>query len=180
MPNVSTVVSVQSLFLIAVERFGAVVFPLRSPVISRKLRTFLVLGSWLVSAAICSPFLFTLKLVEKAEKPECVVSSTEAFGDSSSFADYVLSLYVVIIFIPLSLLTLLYSVVLYKLKPQRFPGEHSHSRGISFYLFIVISSFMAQANCVINPWICFICSAKYRQGLKELSPKSCNLEKVSS
>ena len=35
--DVSTVVSIQNLVLIAVDRFGAVVFPLRSPLISSKL-----------------------------------------------------------------------------------------------------------------------------------------------
>ena len=41
--DVSTAVSIQSLVLIAVGRFGAVVYPLRSPLISSKLCPFFIL-----------------------------------------------------------------------------------------------------------------------------------------
>ena len=61
--TVSSFVSVQSLVLIAVDRFGAVVFPLRSPLISSKLVPFFILATWIVAMA-CSPFLFTNKLVK--------------------------------------------------------------------------------------------------------------------
>ena len=42
LPSVSILVSIQSLVLIAVDRFGAVVFPLRSPLISSKLCPFFI------------------------------------------------------------------------------------------------------------------------------------------
>ena len=45
--NVSFVVSIQNLILIAVDRFGAVVFPLRSPLIRSKLCPFLILAKWM-------------------------------------------------------------------------------------------------------------------------------------
>ena len=57
--EVSTKVSIQNLVLIAVDRFVAVVFPLRSPVIRSKLCPFFILGTWIASAAVCSPYLFT-------------------------------------------------------------------------------------------------------------------------
>ena len=43
--DVSTVVSIQNLILIAVDRFGAVVFPLRSPLIRSKLCPFFILAT---------------------------------------------------------------------------------------------------------------------------------------
>ena len=45
LPDISIAVSTQSLVLIAVDRFGAVVFPLRSPLISSKRCPFSPLGS---------------------------------------------------------------------------------------------------------------------------------------
>ena len=45
LPSVSFLVSIQSLVLIAVDRFGAVVFPLRSPLISSKLCPFFILAT---------------------------------------------------------------------------------------------------------------------------------------
>ena len=64
LPDVSTGVSIQSLVLITVGRFGAVVCPLRSPLISSKLYPFFVLATWIVAMAIHSPYLFGFKVVE--------------------------------------------------------------------------------------------------------------------
>ena len=63
LPEVSAVVSIQCLVLITVGRFGAVVYPLRSPLISSKLCPFLVLATWIVAMAIHSPHLFAFRLV---------------------------------------------------------------------------------------------------------------------
>ena len=65
--NVSLVVSIQNLTLIAVDRFGAVVFPLRSPLIRSKLCPFFILTTWVVAIAVSSPYLFTYELVKYPE-----------------------------------------------------------------------------------------------------------------
>ena len=60
--SVSIFVSIQSLVLIAVDRFGAVVFPLRSPLISSKLCPFFILATWIIAMAFYSPYLLAVKL----------------------------------------------------------------------------------------------------------------------
>ena len=65
--NVSFVVSIQNLILIAVDRFGAVVFPLRSPLIRSKLCPFFILATWIVAVAVNSPYLFAMDIVEYPE-----------------------------------------------------------------------------------------------------------------
>ena len=50
----STIVSIQNLVLITVDRFGAVVFPLRSPLLRSKLCPFFISATWIVAAAVCS------------------------------------------------------------------------------------------------------------------------------
>ena len=62
--DTSTIVSVQSLVLIAVDRFGAVFFPLRSPLIMLRLCPFFILATWVIAMAYHSPYLFVHKLVE--------------------------------------------------------------------------------------------------------------------
>ena len=62
--GVSTVVSIQSLILIAVDRFGAVVYPFRSTLISSKLCSFFILATWIVAMVSQSPVLFIHKLVK--------------------------------------------------------------------------------------------------------------------
>ena len=123
--SVSFVVSIQNLILIAVDRFGAVVFPLRSPLIRSKLCPFFILATWLVAVAVSSPHLFANELVESSERTQCVTEWKKAFGESSSPASFVLAYYILFIYIPVLLLVILYSIIVIKLKTQVHPGEQS-------------------------------------------------------
>ena len=49
----STIVSILSLVLIAVDRFVAVVFPLKMALITRKIRATLLIATWLISISYC-------------------------------------------------------------------------------------------------------------------------------
>ncbi|XP_078364566.1 QRFP-like peptide receptor [Oculina patagonica] len=126
---VSLAESIQSLVLIAVDRFGAVVFPLRSPLISSKLCHFFILATWIVAMATISPFLFTYKLVEYQGGFMCVDQWNEVFGESSSYANYVLAIFVVFFYTPLVLIAILYTIIYIKLKSQTIPGEQSVNAG---------------------------------------------------
>ena len=121
----SMLVSIQSLVLIAVDRFGAVVFPFRSPLISSKLCPFFILATWIVAMAFMSPYLFAFKLVEYPERQACEKRWNEAFGESLSEAHYFLASHVVFFHISVALLTILYSIILVKVKSQKTPGEQS-------------------------------------------------------
>ena len=61
--DVSSSVSIQSLVLITVDRFVAVVVPLRSPLVSRKRCLFFIVASWIVAMAVHSPYLVAYNLV---------------------------------------------------------------------------------------------------------------------
>ena len=130
LPTISIFVSVQSLVLMAVDRFGAVVFPLRSPLINSKLCFFFVLVTWVVAMAINSPYLFAFRLVEYREKLACKRRWNEAFGESSSEANYFLGRYVVLFYIPLVLITILYTIIVFKLKSQKFPSEQPAANAV--------------------------------------------------
>ncbi|CAH3174815.1 unnamed protein product [Porites lobata] len=123
--NVSIAVSIQNLILIAVDRFGAVVFPLRSPLIRSKLCPFFILTTWIVAIAFNSPYFFTVELVEYAKGAWCVLEWKKVFGESSSFASYRLAFCILFIYIPVPLLVILYSIIVIKLKTQAHPGEQS-------------------------------------------------------
>ena len=129
LPLVSLVVSIQSLVLIAVDRFGAVVFPLRSPLISSKLCPFLILTTWIIAMAVYSPCLFAFKLVEYPGGLVCELSWKEVFGESSSFDHYAMSTLIIFYLIPLVLIAILYIIIYIKLKSQKIPGEQSANAG---------------------------------------------------
>ena len=126
--SVSGAVSIQSLVLIAVDRFGAVVFPLRSPLISSKLCPFFILATWIVALALSSPHVFAYKIVEYADGVvSCDMQWSEAFGESLSEVIYSLSGHVVSFYIATALLIILYSIIVIKLKTQKIPGEQSNN-----------------------------------------------------
>ena len=87
--DVSTAVSIQSLVLIAVDRFGAVVFPLRSPLISLRLCPFFIVATWIISLAFLSPYLIVFKLVENPMV--CKLQWKQVFKESEG--NYFLALF---------------------------------------------------------------------------------------
>ena len=126
--DVSTVVSTQSLVLIAVGRYGAVVFPLRPPLISSKLCPFLILATWIVAMALFSPYLFVFKVAEYHGGMVCSSHWKEVFGNNAS-ENYFLFVFVTFVLIPLVLIAILYIIIFLKLKSQRSPGEQSVNAG---------------------------------------------------
>ena len=85
LPDISALVSIQRLILVAVDRFEAVVFPLRYPLISSKLCSFFVPATWIVAMAVLSPYLFVMKLYGYPGGLRCRMRWNEAFGESFSF-----------------------------------------------------------------------------------------------
>ena len=126
---VSNAVSTQSMVLIAVDRFGAVVFPLRSPLITSKLCPFFILATWIIAMAFFSPYLFSFKLVEYPGGLLCRLRWKEGFGESSSHHDYYLPILIIFCLIPLVLIVILYIIIYIKLKSQKIPGEQSANAG---------------------------------------------------
>ena len=82
--DISTAVSVQSLVLITVDRFGTVVFPMHSLLISSKLCLVFIPATWIVASVVFTPYLFALKLVDKRGDLTCGLRWKETFGESSS------------------------------------------------------------------------------------------------
>jgi len=123
--HVPGVVSVQSLVLIAVDRFGAVVFPLRSPFISSRLCPFFILTTWILALAVGSPYLFAMKLVEYPRGLECGMRWDEVFGETFPFKKYFVGFSVIFTVVPYVLIAIFYIIIFSKLKSQKIPGEQS-------------------------------------------------------
>jgi len=122
-------VSVLSLVLIAVDRFGAVEFPLRSPLFSSKLCPFFIPATWIVAIAVNVPDLIESKLVEYLGRLACEGNWHRVLEESSSYKNSFLSYTVVLTFIPLMLIAIIYIIIYLKLKSQKIPGEQSANTG---------------------------------------------------
>ena len=123
--DVSTAVSIQSLVLIAVDRFNAVVFPLRPPLFSSTVRRIVIPCTWLVAMGLHLPFLVGFRIVKERSGTFCVLDWTGAFGPESSLENYYLALFLVLALIPFTLMTLAYTIIVITLKRQAFPGQHT-------------------------------------------------------
>ena len=124
--DISSLVSIQNLVLITVDRFGAVVVPVRSPLISRKSCPFFIVTTWIIAMAFHSPYFFAFRLVEYPGGMLCKGLWQEAFG-GTTYAKYHLTGAIVFFYIPSVLLVIIYSIILLKLKKQGHPGEQSSS-----------------------------------------------------
>ena len=124
--SVSFVVSIQNLILIAEDRFGAVVFPLRSPLIRSKLCPSFILATWMSAIVFISPDLLAFELVEYPEGARCARRWKKVFGESLSFASFVLAPAVahniLFTYIPVMLLVILYFIIFIKLKTAQDTG----------------------------------------------------------
>ena len=107
----SFTVSIQSLVLIAVDRFGAVMFPLRSPLINSKRCRFFILATWIIAIAIFCLNLFASKVIDSPEGLACVADWKGALGEASSYKNFVLVMQVIIFYVPLVFITILYSAI---------------------------------------------------------------------
>ena len=120
--DVSRVVSIQSLVLIAVDRFVAVIFPLRPSLISSKQCRLFIPVIWIVAMAVSCPQLFTWKVVEYVEGLVC----QRGLNDKSSWIkNYTLVTIIVFIYVPLVLIAILYFSIAVRIKSQKIPGEPS-------------------------------------------------------
>ena len=155
--EVSYIVSVLSLILIAVGRFGAVVWPLHSPLISLKKCTFFILATWIVAMASASADLFAYTLEKYEGEVFCRYQWKEAFGESASLTNYGLAYYIVFVYTPIILLIIIYSIILIKLKLQKIPGQQStdaeiqRNRRNTNALKLAIAILLALIFCK-SPW----------------------------
>ena len=81
---------------------------------------------WIIAVAFHCPELIAIKLF--AEYPgglACVWRWNKAFGESSSFENYVVAIFVVISYTPLVLIAILYLTIALKIKFHTISGEQS-------------------------------------------------------
>ena len=123
--DVSIAVSIQSLVLIAVDRFVAVVFPLRPSLISSKRCRLFILVIWVVTMAVSCPQLLVWNFLENTEGLVCQREWNDKFRASSSIENYILVMIIVFIFVPLVLIAILYFSIAVRIKSQKIPGEPS-------------------------------------------------------
>ena len=112
-------VSTLTLVLIALERFVAVVFPLRAKRITSRLRVALILSTWIISVALHGPYFYIFKIVEYDSESYCIPTWEPVFEEPATGKFYASFLCVALIIIPFTLLVVIYTIIVLTLVKQR-------------------------------------------------------------
>ena len=119
---VSIIVSVLSLMLIAVDRFIAIVFPLKAIMVTRKIRAGLSFATWLISTAFCIPLLYHFRNVKHGQETLC----KPAWNDFAVLIYYITS-YFLLAVIPFITIIILYSRIMRALRQRLNPECNARS-----------------------------------------------------
>ena len=114
--SVALHVSVQSLVWIAIDRFVAVVFPIKLGLISPKIRTTAIISSWIIAGLFNSPSLIMSDVVvHDNRKAFCSFTDDSVYGSDVSAAFLFAQLFLLFI-APLVVITVLYTAIVIALK----------------------------------------------------------------
>ena len=118
--SVSLLVSAQSLVWIAIDRFVAVVFPVKLGLISGKIRTIAMVSTWILAGVFYFPLLIIRdRFVKSDNNTICIVVWEKFFPNKGSYVAYNWLHLTVRSFAPLFLITVLYSTIAITLKRGR-------------------------------------------------------------
>ena len=106
--DVSVFVSIQSLLLISLDRLIAVVFPLKTKLISSKMRWAGIVCTWIVAMSVHAPYFFSLGLISEENKRYSVCTHLWPIEKHKA---YVLSLFISFVLVPFCILLAIYSTI---------------------------------------------------------------------
>ena len=125
--DTATAVSTLTVVLIGCERLVAVVFPLHVKMITAKPRVVLLTLTWIVSALVHAPYLYTFKLTDTSTGKYCIPSWEPEFEEPKTSQMYLTFLCVFLILVPFTLLSAIYATIVWKLVKQEGSLKHATS-----------------------------------------------------
>ena len=114
---VSSVVSILSLVLIAVDRFIATVYPLKATLLSSKIRISLLFAVWLIAMGYCVPMFYFYKVEDVGEETFCRF----AWDDTLALVIYHTAGLIMLTIAPLITIVILYSRIMRAIRQRPNP-----------------------------------------------------------
>lgn len=115
--DVSIASSVLSLMVISIDRFMAVLFPLKSVTLLHR-PCCIIIPLWITSFVMCSPLLYANRM-NKLDF-YCYEEWSAFFMDGQ---DYTIIQFTLLYALPLTVITVLYSCIMYRIWNRRIPGH---------------------------------------------------------
>ena len=118
--DISTAVSIQSLVVMAIDRYRGVVFPFRPPIITPKVCSVIIPIIWIVAMCLHGTYFYTVRLqVMQDNQLYCTFSWAPKFDEQRTQESYFIFISVFLIFLPLSVILTLYALILIELHKRK-------------------------------------------------------------
>ena len=151
--DISNLVSVLCLVAIAADRFDAIVYPMSSQLITKKVRSVILISTWILSVLFFCPYFYAMKLRSgKNNAMECLFTwGTDAKTTFLSQRKYIFVNFAFFIALPFLILLVLYSIIIFSLFRQsstlvlstKERKQHmNENRRIALMSFIVVIVFI--------------------------------------
>ena len=111
LPDVSLVVSIESLLLISMDRFVAVVFPLKAYLISSKVRLMAILCTWIVAIVVHAPYFYAVRLSSSENETSCIVNWGPAFNHIETQKRFATATFIIFFIVPIGVLAIVYGTM---------------------------------------------------------------------
>ena len=116
LPDVSVYVSIQSLLLLSIDRFIAVVFPLKAKLISSKMRIGGIVCTWIVAISVHAPYFYTLRLVYDETSQSHTCEHDWGFNHNSTHSSFITGMFITFVLVPVCILAITYSTIAWTIK----------------------------------------------------------------
>ena len=116
LPDVSLVVSIESLLLISIDRLFAVVYPLKASLISSTVRITSIVCTWIVAIAVHAPYFYTMRLFPHENEAICKLDWGPAFDHLETHRRFVTATFITFFLVPFCLLVIVYGTIAWTLK----------------------------------------------------------------
>lgn len=121
--EVTMAVSIQTLVLIAFDRFYAILFPMRKGFMTHKICYGTIILTWIVAMGLYSPIFYTAKLDSNGF---CIMDWGPYFDDYKTQKCYYLSLFVLLYAVPLLLIIGMYLAIFIELRKNTSESKGFH------------------------------------------------------
>ena len=114
--DISIAVSIESLMVIAIDRYRGIVFPFRPPLITARVCKVLIPIIWIVAMCLHAPYFYTARLVMRDNKQYCTFSWAPKFDERQTQEGYFALVVIFFVFLPVSVILTLYTLIVFELK----------------------------------------------------------------
>lgn len=173
--GVGILVSILTLMTLAIDRFFAIVFPLKQELFTVKSSKFVIAFVWFVALAVRFPYFYSLRITFHEERGEftCGANLTRTFERVNAREIYYTFLLTAFYALPFTVILASYSVIVVTLRRSKVPGDKEiaklvkksrdkASRKIIHMLLTVTAAFLFcwltyfVAQIVFNPVPCYL------------------------